>query len=259
MLRTIENLSSYQIAANDGELGRLADFYFDDEKWAVRYLVVDTGTWLPRKHVLISPISLSDIDWHNRHIRVGLTKQQIKNSPDADCAKPISRRYETEFNAYYGYPYYWSTSGVWPGALYPSQLARGPAADRVRAPEERQTQLEESHLRSVHEVKGYHIAAADGDAGHVDDFVVDDQSWEIPYFVVDTSNWPGGRAVLMPTDIITDISWHPSLVHVSATREDIREARVFDRAALKRLANDNGKARRRDRTRSASERTSRAR
>jgi hypothetical protein len=221
MLRIFDNVSRYRIAATDGEIGHLDDFYFDDQHWAVRYLVVDTRLWLPGRRVLISPISVAAVAWEDQSIAVDLTMERIRNSPDVDTAKPVSRQYETDFNAYYGYPYYWSTSGIWPGAMYPSELAARPHAHPRAEPE---TPPEATHLRSAREVKGYHIAAADGDVGHVDEFVVDDRTWAVPYLVADTSNWPGGRAVLVPTNIIREISWHPSLVHVDATREEIRSA-----------------------------------
>jgi sporulation protein YlmC with PRC-barrel domain len=43
-------------------------------------------------------------------------------------------------------------------------------------------------LRSTREVIGYHIAASDGEIGHVDDFVINDGSWTVRHIVVDTSN-----------------------------------------------------------------------
>ena len=58
MLRSIKDLEHYAIGATDGDIGRVKDFYFDDDSWVVRYLVVDTGSWLAGRSVLISPISL---------------------------------------------------------------------------------------------------------------------------------------------------------------------------------------------------------
>lgn len=55
MLRSMNDLENYTIRATDGTIGHVTDFYFDDERWVIRYLVVDTGSWLASRKVLISP------------------------------------------------------------------------------------------------------------------------------------------------------------------------------------------------------------
>ena len=100
-------LMGHTIRATDGELGSVEDFYFDDERWTIRYLVIDTSRWLPGRKVLISPISVTATDYNDKKILVSLTKQQVENSPDIDTHKPMSRQHETDIYDYYGYPYYW--------------------------------------------------------------------------------------------------------------------------------------------------------
>jgi len=56
MLRSIKQLYGDELRATDGEIGKITDFYFEDQNWAVRYVVVDTGTWLSGRLVLISPM-----------------------------------------------------------------------------------------------------------------------------------------------------------------------------------------------------------
>src|SRR5215470_11511365 len=107
MLHNIGDLKGYSISATDGEIGQVEDFYFDDEKWVIRYLVVDTGKWLPGRKVLISLIALGSADRDGQKITVTLNKRQIENSPSIDVDKPVSRQYETSYYDYYGYPYYW--------------------------------------------------------------------------------------------------------------------------------------------------------
>ena len=53
MLRSMKDLENFTISATDGEIGHLKDFYFDDDAWVVRYLVVDAGSWLSSRKVLI--------------------------------------------------------------------------------------------------------------------------------------------------------------------------------------------------------------
>jgi hypothetical protein len=132
MLRTIERFVSCEIHATDDGIGNVHDFYFDDEHWAIRYLVVETCTWLPYQRVLISPMAVRTVDWANRQILATLTKEQMRNGPAADTAETASRRHEALFNAYYGYPHYWTGPRVWAGAAYPSELLRD-AGRRVRA------------------------------------------------------------------------------------------------------------------------------
>jgi sporulation protein YlmC with PRC-barrel domain len=232
MLRTIETLSSYQLDGTDGPIGHVHDFYFDDEHWTLRYLVVDTGRWLPGRKVLVSPMAITAVNWNRRSIVTTLTRAQIRNGPAVDAAEPVSRKYEAAFNAYYGYPYYWAGPGVWADAAYPAELARE-AAQRAR-PDVRLEDPESSHLRSANEVAGYHIQALDKKVGHVEDFVLDDETWVIRYLVIDTSNWLGGRLVLVAAEWIDRINWHLSEVHVRVTGDDVKQSPEFNVASLNR-------------------------
>jgi PRC-barrel domain len=62
MLRSIRDMEHYSIGATDGVIGRVKDFYFDDEAWVIRYLVVETDAWLSHRRVLISPFAISQPD-----------------------------------------------------------------------------------------------------------------------------------------------------------------------------------------------------
>jgi hypothetical protein len=106
-------VSGYRIQATDGEIGHVDDFIIDDEAsengpWEIRYLIVDTRNWLPGKSVLIPPLWADSINWDTRHVRVGLTRGMIENSPEYDPAAPINRQYEEVFYDYYGRPRYWT-------------------------------------------------------------------------------------------------------------------------------------------------------
>ena len=117
MLRNVRDLLSYSIRATDGAIGTVDDFYFDDEHWTIRYLIVDTGRWLASRKVLLSPIAIGTADWMNGVLPVSLTKAQVEGSPGVDAKKPLSRQREAEYCGYYGYPHYWDgTSGSARGA-----------------------------------------------------------------------------------------------------------------------------------------------
>ena len=113
MLRSIKQLYGNRLGASDGEIGHVKDFYFDDQNWAIRYLVADTGTWLPGRMVLLSPHSLGTLDQPEKILRVNLTRKQIEDSPAIETHKPVSRQFEEKYYRYYRWPFYWQGHGLW--------------------------------------------------------------------------------------------------------------------------------------------------
>jgi|SRR5450830_423961 len=109
MLRNTKDLDNFAIRATDGEIGNIKDMYFDDDAWVLRYFVVETGSWLSSRKVLISTVSVQQPDWHGKTLPVSITKSQVSSSPDID--KPVSRQNEEQYLGYYGYPYYWGGTG----------------------------------------------------------------------------------------------------------------------------------------------------
>jgi hypothetical protein len=221
---TNKRLKDYVIRATDGELGSVVELYFDDETWAIRYLVVDTGGWLSGRRVLISPFSIIRTDWDAVRLDVALTKQQVENSPNIDTHQPVSRQHEAAYLGYYGYPYYWDGPNLWGPAFYPAALAVPATASTEAMAEGIRKESKDSHLRSTEAVTGYHIEAADGEIGHVDGFVVDDEAWAIRYIEVATRNWLPGKKVLVSPSWIERVSWVDSKVSVGLSREAIKDA-----------------------------------
>jgi hypothetical protein len=187
MQHSVKDLKGYAIGARDGDIGKVDDFYFDDEFWTIRYLVAETGNWLMNQKVLISPFALGEVDVSRERLNVTLTKKQVEESPSIDTDQPVSRQHEALFLDYYSYPYYWDGPFLWGRMPYP----RFSDADRKRDEKARAEREEANdlHLRSVKKVTGYHIDATDGDIGHVEDFIIDGETWEIRYMVVATQNW----------------------------------------------------------------------
>lgn len=217
MLMNAAQLKGLTVRTTDGEIGSVEQFYFDDETWALRYLIVDTGGWLGGRRVLISPISVISADWQARRLDVALTKSQVENSPDINTQLPVSRQNEAEYMGYYGYPYYWGGPNLWGTELYPAGLAV-PMAVPV-APVQKQSV--DSHLRSSDEVTGYHMEASDGEIGHLDGFILDEEAWSVRYIEVATRNWWPGKKVLLSPGWIEKVSWPESRVYVGVSREAI--------------------------------------
>ena len=223
-LKSVVQLQGGTIRATDGEIGKVDQFYFDDETWAIRYLVVNTGGWLPGRLVLVSPIALRQAEWQSKRLDVALTKKQIEDSPRIDTHKPVSRQHEAVYMGYFGYPYYWIGPFLWGLASFPAGLAaQREAVTEAKASQARAgKESADSHLRSTNEVTGYHIEAADGEIGHVADFIIDDETWAIRYLEVDTRNWWPGKKVLVSPQWIDNVSWPDSKVYVHLSRETIK-------------------------------------
>ena len=204
MLRTADSLRGYSLAASDGQIGRVKDFYFDDRTWTVRYLVANTGNWLMDKLVLISPKTLGAVEQDRDIIDTSLTKKQIEDSPPAESDKPFSDHLELRYFPFNG----------WPAIYMPDEHGH-----------------EDVHLRSTAEVTGYSVAAIDEHIGHIADFLIDDSDWAIRYLVVDTKDWLPGKQVLMSPEWIREINWNDYSVHVDVRRDTIETSPEFVRDA----------------------------
>jgi uncharacterized protein YifN (PemK superfamily) len=233
MLRSLKDLEQYTVSATDGDVGTVVNFLFDDERWVVRHLVVETGGFWDGRRVLVSPISFRDADWSTHNFRLALTRDKIRNGPSVDVDKPVSRQHEQEYFGYYGYPYYWGYSGLWGAGMYPGLLATTiPAPAPAPAPAKSGDKaIGDIHLRSLNEVCGYHIEGSDESIGHIDDFIVDDETWEVRYLVIDTNNWWFGKKVLVAPRWASRISWVEKTVHVDLSRQAIKDSPEWNPAA----------------------------
>jgi sporulation protein YlmC with PRC-barrel domain len=228
MLYRMEKLIGMTIGASDGEIGKIKDVYFDDHRWAARYLVVDTGGWLEQRKVLISPFSVNRIDWDLRVVHVNLSRERVKRSPGIDTDKPVSRQHEIEFFGYYGYPGYWGGPLLWgamPYPVLPAAVADLPVNEALPGHSEAPI---DSHLHSAAEVTGYHIHATDVSIGHVEDFTIDSESWAIRYMVIDTRNWWPGKHVVIPPQWIKRLDWPERLVYVAVDGDTVQNAPEYD-------------------------------
>lgn len=224
MLRSLNDISRFNLQGTDEEIGKCKDFLFEDQFWVLRYMVVDTNLWLPGgRKVLISPVSLGKLDWTQHQFPINLTRDGVKNSPLLDEHQPISHQYETELFQYYGYGFYWMGGDLW--GTYPHPT---PLADAGVLEDATQLKSQDRHLRSTEEVKGYGVQASDKRFGHIDDFIFDDDNWTIPYVVVDTRNWlPGGRKVLISRESVETVNWADRSLSVTLTTQIIQDSPLF--------------------------------
>lgn len=226
MLIKANALKGYSLKSLDGVIGSASEFYFDDRYWAIRYLVANTATWLSGRKVLISPYSLDGVDTADEKIFVLLTRKQIEDSPSLNMDQPVSCHYEGLYNQYYGLPNYWGGPYMWGGDPYIGE-------DRGKWGQAASEAIDwDRHLRSSHEVTGYHLSALDGEIGHIDNFIVDDVTWAIRYLVVATKNWWPGKKVLISPKWIGNVSWEEREVAFRLSRERIKAAPEYTDESL---------------------------
>jgi len=219
MLRSINRLRGHLVDAQDGHIGSVRNFYFDDLTWEVQYVVVDTGKWLEDRRVLVPRAQFGAPDWAGRRFPVSLTKAEVEGCPPMSAHEPVSRQMEAELVRHLGIEAYWTRL---PGGVLP--IAVSPLVTKMSAADE----LADPDLRSCDEVHGYHIQGSDGEIGHVADFLVDDESWVVRYLVVDTRNWLPGRRVVVGVGWLSDIDWPDARVHVEMTRAEIEASPRYE-------------------------------
>jgi uncharacterized protein YrrD len=240
MLRSIKDLEGFAIQATDGLIGHVKDFYFDDEAWGLRYFIVDTGAWLSSRKVLISPMTLDHPNWKERTLSVAITKKQVQNSPDIDTELPVSRQQEMQHTDYYGHRHYWGGGGLRGSNASPNLAAQGLTSVGSQ-PDDQSEELDifadieavrhrddDHHLRSCNVVTGYHLEASDGEIGHIEDMLVDEETWAIRFLIVNTSNWWLGHQVLIEPQSIKGVSWSAALVSINLTRQAVKDAPTYE-------------------------------
>jgi hypothetical protein len=219
MLRPTKAFTTLKLRARDGDIGHPRDFYIDDRNWTVRYLVADTGGWLSGRHVLLSPHALQAIVEDAQVLVVDLSKQQIENSPLEESERPISRQFESAYFVYYGWPGFWIGSTAL--GVVPILSLSGPPAGVGALPEP----VSDPHLRSTHDLIGYHLSASDGEIGHIAEFLIDERTWMATYLIVETGHWWAGKLIVVPSSAIT--TWDGRKAHLALSRQQLASAPEF--------------------------------
>jgi len=234
--RNLNGLLGYTMKGTDGEIGKVRDFYFDDETWDILHVILKTGSWFSSRDVLISPKAILNTNWKDGILPVNLTMKQMLDSPEIDTDKPVSRQLEIEIYGHNLWQPFWGnvfyTAGL--GGIFGSPLQTFP--NNVHDPEDKArsgnvvSSPDNHHLRSTHVVTGFHIHAIDGKIGHVVDFIIDDQTWKVLYLAIDTHQWIGGEKLLLPVWNIKDIQWENASVYVDEKMDSIKTSPLFNRS-----------------------------
>ncbi|EDQ03259.1 hypothetical protein DSM14862_04156 (plasmid) [Sulfitobacter indolifex] len=225
------DIVGYKLRAKDGTVGSITDLLFDDRHFALRWMVVDTGKWLPGRKVLLPPSALGSPDPSVREYPVDLNLDEIEAAPGLETDEPVSHQLEADIYGHYGWSPYWDSGygyalvgGMQPvGAVVPEKTIR---TDKPEATEK--SQHGDPHLRSISEVTGYYVEATDGSIGHIENFVIDETEWIIRYLMIDTKNWWPGKMVLISPHWLREIDWSDRKIFVDVTRYRVKAAPGFD-------------------------------
>jgi hypothetical protein len=183
MLRAAREMTGYILRAIDGEIGRCEDFLFDDERWAMRYMVADTSAESSGRKVLISPICLGKPDDESRLLHVYLSRQQIEEAPPIGANPPVSMIGEAWRRTHPHGSHYWDPSALWGPGVDPKAVVDSEVESTLSNAER-----PDPHLRSVTAFRGYSVKATDGEIGCISDLVLDADTWIVRYLEVDTNS-----------------------------------------------------------------------
>jgi hypothetical protein len=218
----------YKLEAIDGPIGKVDEFYFDEQFWTVRYLVVNSGSWLSDRRLLISPYAIGEVSPSEHKIFIKLTKRLIVDSPFLGTDEWISKEFEREYYEYYGWPVYWSGLNTWGADPY---LNKTHPAWNLESNQE----TWEPHLCSTHEISRYMIHTIDEEIGSIRDFLISDTTWTIRYLVVDSQRRLHGNYVLISPRWIVSSDWEQSKYIVDISSEQIESSpEYFDDLQLTR-------------------------
>nr|WP_295932899.1 hypothetical protein [uncultured Dyadobacter sp.] len=201
----LKNFSRFSVAGTDGKVGKIQEIFFDDLCWNIRYWVVNSGTWLSKKDLLISTQTKIKPDWNSALLQTDLTLKQLRSSPDPDYDMPVFRQQETRLYDASELANYWF-------APY-----KGSHWDHMQRSELSAPVGTNKHLRSSKEVIGYTICALEN-SGKLTDFIIDTEGWKIISLVVQRGTTDDSTEILLPVAAVTRISWADRTIYINLGR-----------------------------------------
>ena len=202
-----------ELKATDGMIGSIRDFYFNDQQWTISYVIVEVGSWLTSRDVLIPAELLGSFDPQLKSVNANVSRLQVKRSAPVEFKKPVSEQRNRQ------------------NKLYLVSNLPGFAASKSSVPRLNSHVVASSdrHLRSGEELRGsYWVLGKDGDIGPVHDFVLDDKQWTIRYIVVNVGWWFAVKLVLVPPRFVERISFDKGAVSTSLCVGAVHDAPSFD-------------------------------
>ncbi|OZU87881.1 hypothetical protein CIL03_14350 [Virgibacillus indicus] len=226
MFYLTSDLKTYNIHASDGEMGKVKDLYFDDNKWAIRYAVIDTRKWLPGRRVLLSPSSFLTLNEADKFLEVKYDKETIRNSPSIPDESFITKDVENSLVGYYGWTKYWTGNMLWGPNDYPMEEFKKHEDVQLRdAPVDSGLNYD---LRSEDETFGFKVHANDGKIGTVADMIYDDENWKLRYIIVQSSeSMTEEQLYLFETEAIESADWFENDIYIKTTLEEVKLKKLY--------------------------------
>ena len=219
-------LKKFNIHASDGEMGKVKDLYFDDNKWAIRYAVVDTRKWLPGRRVLLSPTSFLTLNEADNFLEIKYDKETVKSSPSIPDESIITKDVENSLVGYYGWTQYWTGNMLWGPNDYP--LEQFKKHENVQLREEPIDSGLDYELRSENETLGFKVHANDGKIGTVADMVYDDENWKLRYIIVQSSeSLTAEKYYLFETSAIESADWFEKDIYIKASLAEVKAKKLY--------------------------------
>lgn len=223
MIHAAKSIFGTKIQATDKRCGTCQDLLFDDASKKIVYVVVDTGSWLIDRQILLSPQAIGKLA-PGDSIEVNLSSKDIEDGPPLKSDAPVSRQAEEKLHRHFGWTPYWDALA--PGATGqimppPAVTAKTETQDKTQQMAERYSDEGDPNLRSCREVIGYGAHCGGEKVGKVDNICVSDEDWRIVYLGVDIHPWLPRGIRLAPGDQLVSISYLDSSVLLGDSCRDL--------------------------------------
>lgn len=209
MKRSAKNLRYYTVVGRSGAIGYVRRFYFNPWKWRIRYLVL-AGTApgesensaataaAPGDLHVLPKVPFFDVDVQERRIYLDLEPTVVSASPKIEGRSPFSSGVAARCDEYY------RRQGVGEERFQTERPAAPPPG-----------------LRTAEEILECRVETRDGELGRISDLVMDDDTWQVSYLVVETGN-TGRRNVIINPHWADEVDWKNRVVHLDL-RTDVVE------------------------------------
>ncbi len=214
-------LKSFDVVGKDEDFGSVDDALIDEKDLTIRYFTVKTGNWFSGEKMYISPASIESINVNDEVITTDITKEEAENAPRLEGRELIDRTYETNFHTHYGLNPYWTGPGVWGTSFTARELA---AQQPVAMPEPEEDSKGEPEIYKAKDIIRYEFAAQDDSFGQVEDLLIEEDSYKVRYFVIDTRKFFGGKKVLISADWVENIDWIKAQIQTNVTKEQVENS-----------------------------------
>jgi uncharacterized protein YrrD len=240
MYISTEKVRNVAVSATDGLLGKVDQFFFDSGSWAIRYIVVEMGPLLSTQKKLLSPRAIQSIG--PEELRVNISKDQLRRSPDVDADQPVSRQKELEIHKHFGWSFYWDNpdyattfgTSLYPGMnIYPDAPRDTDRNDeKNRQDLARECEPEKRCLRSTKKVTGYTVVAQDQEIGSVKEFLFDDEHWVLRYIIAETGPLLASKKHILSSQWSQKIEWRTNRIYFDIDPTIIKHGPPYDTGIL---------------------------